>query len=224
VPKFLTLVLIAALSTGCGHTRVSLRPVPEKSAPLAERIKAFKDLAPESGISTNYYRNGVQVGSYVNSVMLTDGTRVEDPRDLLPAVDVGSPAANYIQAYDERLAAAGVWSTVGWSVFAAGLATMLVPLAIPYDRSSTAMSPAITGLLVGGGIMVLSLIPIMVAASKGGAAQTDRLSAFQTYPRALQKKLALDDAEAPVQDESKSPSEASLQYDAPLRHTLALTR
>lgn len=39
-----------------------------------------------------------------------------------------------------------------------------------------------------------------VGMSQGSGAQADRVSAFQTYPRALQRRLALDEDGAPPED------------------------
>jgi hypothetical protein len=213
------LLVVTLFSSACGgYHRAVLRPVPDREAPTAERVKAFKELAPESGLATSYFRNGVYQGTLLDSVMLGDGTRVEDPRDLLPAVDLTSPTAKYVESYEQKLGSAKTWSIVGWSVFAAGLATMLVPLALPHDYSSPySASPMLVGLGIGGGIELLSLIPIFVSMSHSGGAQADRLSAFETYPRALQKRLALDDEDAPAA-KSTQPTQASSKTwaDAPV--------
>lgn len=198
--RILTLLTAFLLATSCSYNRVTIRPVPEKDAPLTERVKALKDLQPESGLSTSYFKNGVYQGTYLNSVMLGDGTRVEDPRDLLPAVEIESPTANYAFSFEEKVGTARTWSIVGWSVFAAGLATMFIPLAISGVSDTNAL---LIGLGVGGGIDLLSMIPILVSASYAGRAQEDRISAFQSYPKALQKRLELEEEIAAQKEESR---------------------
>jgi hypothetical protein len=217
--RVMGVVVLSVLASSCGYNRVALRPVPEKSAPVAERVRAFKELAPESGLATSYYQNGAYQGTLINSIMLGDGTRVEDPRDLLPAVDPASPTANYVDSFEEHLTAARSWSIVGWSVFGAGVVAMLVPLMLPSTMRDLRSSNLLIGLGIGGGVELLSLIPIFVGSAQGARAQADRVSAFQSFPRALQKRLALDDDSAPVK-EDRPPSQAH-SGDAPLRVALS---
>ena len=213
------LVPLAALLFACGPNRVVLRPVPEKTAPLAERVRAFKDLAPESGVQTTYFRNGVQVGTLLNSIMLADGTRVEDPRDLLPAVDAASPTANYIRSFETKSTTATVASTVSYVGFGVGIGVMMVPLLLPVSSSSFDSSRLLIGLGVGGGIALLSLIPLFIGMINAGRAQADRLSAFQSYPRSLQRRLALEE-EDDVTKDKPTPTEVHRRADVPLRVSL----
>lgn len=214
----LTFLLLAALLCACGPNRVILRPVPEKTAPLNERVRAFKDLAPESGVQTTFFRNGVQVGTLLNSVMLADGTRVEDPRDLLPAVDATSPTANYIRSFETKSTTASVAYTIAYVGFAAGLGVVLLPLLLP--RTSFDSTPILIGFGVGAGIALLSMIPLIIGMFSAGRAHQDRLSAFQTYPRSLQRRLALEeDDEAPAKDKP-TPTDVERRTDVPLRVSL----
>ena len=207
---------IVAVLSGCfSAQRVTLREVPDKAAPMNERVKAFKDLAPESGVQTTYLRNGVAVGTTINNIMLGDGTRVEDPRDLLPAVEVNSPAARYSNDYGEKIESARTLSTVGLVGVCVGLAAMLIPLAIPHDPGD--FTPLMAGLGIGGGITLLSLIPTYMGMFKANDAATDRLSAFQAYPKALQKRLALDDESLELRRTQPPPSDAkAFSGDVPL--------
>lgn len=215
----LLLLPFAALIFACGANRVALRPLPERTAPLPERVRAFKELAPESGVQTTFFRNGVQVGTYMNSIMLADGTRVEDPRDLLPAVDEASPTANYIKSFERKANTAAVASTVSYVGMGVGVVVMLLPLVLPRSSSSFDSSPLLLGLGIGGGIMLASLIPLFIAFANGGAAQADRLSAFQSYPRSLMKRLALEESDGPP-PEKPAPAEVHRSTDAPLRVSL----
>ena len=216
------LLAFAVLGSACSYNRVALRPVPDATAPENQRLRALRDLSPESGLATSYYRNGVYQGTHVNWLILGDGTRVEDPRDLLPAVELTSPAARYANAFDTKLKRASVWSAVGWGTMAAGLVTMLVPLMMPTDYSSASsysasgfssrISGVTTGLMIGGGIELLSIVPLMIGMFTSSSAQADRLSAFETYPRALQQRLALEpDDDAPPAAQRVVPSRPTSQ-------------
>lgn len=217
--RTLPLVLIASLcGSACSYNRVALRPVPEATAPEAQRVRAFRELAPQSGLATSYFQNGAYQGTYINWLTLGDGTRVEDPRDLLPAVEPTSPTARYATTFEEKTNAARGWSTAAWVGMSAGLVTMLVPLFIPRDYSSlsSGMSPMLVGLAAGGGIELLSLVPMMIGMFKSSSAQADRVSAFETYPRSLQQRLALEEQEeeAPA---TRRRQDAQLKIDRPLR-------
>lgn len=218
----LAAVLLSILFVGCGPNRVVIRAVPEKTAPLRERQRALKDLTPESGLQTTYYRNGVPVGTNLNWLMLGDGTRVEDPRDLLPAVDDPSPTATYIHSYGTKSDAGKTWSLVGLGGFVLGSVVMLSGLFVPHSyTSSEGLSPLMTGLAVGGGIELLSLIPLYVGLFGSMAAGADRVSAFQTYPKDLQRRLALEE-DAPAEDGSGKhlPDVVSAPGDVPWRVAL----
>ena len=118
---------------------------------MAERMKAFGPGSREWS-NTSYFRNGAHQGTVVNSIMLGDGTRVEDPRDLLLAVD-RSPTANYIESFEVKLKAAQTWSVVDTRSSVPERWPCSFPwLPRDYSSSDSAMSPVITGLLVGGGI------------------------------------------------------------------------
>lgn len=220
--KRIGLVLcVSSVLLGCGFNRVTIRSVPEKSAALQERASAFKDLAPESGLATTYLRNGVQVDSTINFLMLGDGTRVEDPQDLLPAMEPNSAAFNFTQSYVEKSSAATVWSSIGYGSIVVGMLAMVAPILLPFDANN--MNRLFIGLGVGSGIALLALVPMLVGMSKRGQANLDRISAFQTYPKSLQKRLALEDG-APGQEPAKpkQPDQARLITDAPLVSGLSL--
>ena len=80
-------------------------------------------------------------------------------------------------------------------------------------------------LALGGGIELPSVVPLVVSMAHGTQAQADRVSAFETYPKALQKRLALDDDAAPVPEKrDRAPSSVELRRDAPVRLALALAK
>lgn len=224
-------VLLSVLVVGCGPNRVVLRTVPEKTAPLHERQRALKDLAPESGLQTTYYRDGVPVGTNLDWLMLGDGTRVEDPRDLLPAVDDSSPTANYARSYAAKRTATQVWALTGLGAFAAGLVVEVLSLVAMLNAltsqsgGSVGPSQLLTGMAVGAGLELGAIISFGVAIANGAAANKDRLSAFQTYPKALQRRLALqEDAPAEESHDKQMQNEVSVPTDVPFRMALLPVR
>lgn len=216
--------VLLMLSVGCGYNRVTLRQVPEKTAPVEERIAAAKDLLPESGLQTTYLRNGVVVGQHINHIMLGDGTRVEDPRDLLPAVEDNSATAGYIKSYEGKASTAKALSWASLGAYVGGTVLMLAPLALPHEPGkSFTDGPGLPMLITGGGIAFAGTIVMLIGGFYGGSAQQDRVSAFETYPKALVKKLDLRDDDAPKPDPKKPAKEvrAPMPSDAPLRLALA---
>ena len=72
-------LVLAALLTGC-LAHVSIPQAPDESAPLEDRI-AYANAWAASGTHT------VSKGrSTVMSLVLENGTEVQDPKDLIPAV------------------------------------------------------------------------------------------------------------------------------------------
>lgn len=218
VVSTVVVVAVAVFVQGCGFHRVSLRAVPESSAPLSERVRAYKDLAPESGLATNYYKNGVYQGTQVNWLLLGDGTRVEDPRDLVPVVDPNSPTVAYAQSFETKLAAAKLWYTMSLVGMGLGIGAAIAPTLITGGRSPN-MTAFTISLGVGVGLLTASLVALLVGMANGGQAQSDRVAAFQTYPRALQKRLALDE-DPPATPGGATPASAMRWTDAPVRLAL----
>lgn len=215
------LLVVALMSQACGYNRVTIRDVPAKTAPVEERVAAAKDLLPESGMQTTYLRNGVVVGQHINHIMLGDGTRIEDPRDLLPAVEPGSATANYIISYEDKMSTSKVWGWTSLGAMAVGAALMLAPLAFRPENGSIFDGAGMPVFIAGGGVVFTGSIFSLVSGFYSGSAQQDRVSAFETYPKALQVRLDLKEAPEP---KSKSRpvdnAQAPLASDAPVRLAL----
>lgn len=214
------LLAVALMSQACGYNRVTLRAVPSKDAPLDERVAAAKDLMPESGLQTTYLRNGVVVGQHINHIMLGDGTRVEDPRDLLPAVEPGSPTENYIVSYEDKLKTGRVWNWVSTGAILAGAGLMLAPLAIRSEQGGIFDGAGLPLFIAGGSTALTGTILALVGGFYFGSAQQDRVSAFETYPKALVKKLDLRPGEEPKAKSKRAPEEVRLLKDAPVQLAL----
>ena len=74
-------VVLACGLLGCFPRRVTIRAVPEKTAPRAERVAAMKELLPEGGIRTTYFVNGMKSGVY-----MTSNTEHADALPVCPAL------------------------------------------------------------------------------------------------------------------------------------------
>lgn len=214
--------VLSALVLGCGTQRVVLRPVPEKTAPLRERQRAFRDLAPESGLQTTYYQNGIPVGTNINWLILGDGTRVVDPRDLIPAVGARSRTATYASSFEKKWTTGSTVGAVGLTGVVAGVVIMLVPLVLPSSLDGSFFDRWVPWLLAGGGVELAGIITWMVGIFLQGSASADRISAFQAYPRDLARHLALEDESGPEEKPKGrgAPEEVDAHTDVPFRLAL----
>ncbi|MBX7113483.1 MAG: hypothetical protein K1X64_04045 [Myxococcaceae bacterium] len=214
------LLVIALMSQACGYNRVTLRAVPSKDAPIEERVAAAKDLLPESGMQTTYLKNGVVVGQHINHIMLGDGTRVEDPRDLLPAVEPGSATANYIVSYEDKVSTGKVWNWTSLGAMVVGAGLMVAPLAFRPENGSFFDGAGMPVFIAGGSVVLTGTILSLVAGFYYGSAQQDRVSAFETYPKAVVKRLDLRPEDEPKPKSKRAPEEVRLLNDAPVRLAL----
>jgi hypothetical protein len=210
IPFFLALALAGS---GCAYNRVALSAtLPERDAPLPVRVKAYKKLAIQNGQQTLYLRNGVPQGTSLDFVILGDGTRVEDARDLAPAVDSDSATGKFISKLEADMASAKKASTILAITSAAligvglgiGLPLMLGQTCstVPSTRYSSSYSSCYApngglGAVVlatgaGLGYIGLNIWPFVAFAADRGN-QQDRASAFMTYNASLRDRLALDD-------------------------------
>ena len=165
---------------------MKLGPPPSLKASEAERVAAYRDLSISNGQQTTYLRNGVPQGTSTDFVMLGNGTRVVDARDLMPLVLPDSPTAKYLGDIDARVERGRsnrpIWALVGLGLLGGGIALL---------AAVDGVTPAVTGVV---GITFGSLILLGSAADPASAALgcADRTSAFMTYNRSLQQKLGLE--------------------------------
>lgn len=208
--------------SGCGLNRVTLPAVPEKTAPLPERVRAYKELQPQRAVIGSYSNEGVHVSSTIDSILLANGVRVEDPRDLLPAMEPEGAASNFARGYEEKWSRGRTLSVVGIGMGGLGIAAAFVPLAnADAFRSADGRSSATTVSMIGLGVLALSAIPFYFSRRAFEHAERDRISAFQTYPESLRKRLAIDEDAAP--DSTAPPRHEvnrDVSQDLPLRVTL----
>ena len=212
--------ILAALGMGCGPARMGLRPVPEKTAPLADRQRAFQDLRP---VHSSRDESGSTGRPSLTWLELGDGTRVKDPQVLLAAVDPISPTAGYVRAYGKILAKARPWLSVGAVVIGTGVGMMI------YGLGATALhglesNGAFGNLVVGAGVALLGLIPSVVGVVLANSASADkaRTGAFQSYEQSLAHRLDVDgtavdrttddgdgDGDGDVEERSDAPSRSN---------------
>jgi hypothetical protein len=196
--------------------------VPEKSAPRAERVAALKDLMPESGLVSTLYVDGMKSSVNLTSLMLRDGTRVEDPQDLLPAMEPRSAAPTYVESYKRAFDGWLVSSTVQSVMVVGGVVLLVSALAVP--DASLSPSFSVKGVLALAGLssFVLSWVPYLVARILGSKSDEERTSAFNAYPSSLIRRLDLegDDVPPPPAPHTPLPRSALLLRDAPLRLAL----
>ncbi|MDP1922382.1 MAG: hypothetical protein Q8L14_39445 [Myxococcales bacterium] len=216
----LTLLLAAS---GCAYNRVALGPLPSQDAPLPVRVKAFKKYAIQNGQQTTYLRNGVPQNTHLDFVLLGDGTRVEDPRDLAPAVESDSATGRFITKLEADMASAKKASTIlaltSVALIGVGLGIGLPLLLgrscsyVPGTRGSSGyencyapnagLGAVVVAAGAGLGYIGLNIWPFLAFAAERGN-QQDRASAFMMYNQSLRERLALDDESLEQERDAKS--------------------
>lgn len=194
-PCSLAAVAIAtSIASSCASpAHVVLETPPAKSAPEAERRAYYVDHAPTAMRSVSYPSTWSEPVSFL---IIEDGTRIEHPVDLLPAVEPTSPTALAAQRTQAQQDAAFWWTTAGTTAMAVGAFTPLIMplLAVgdlpgqPTDATViSGLAASAAGLLVlaGGGVA------LGVGLRAGIDAQRERETAFLTYDRALRTRLGL---------------------------------
>jgi hypothetical protein len=217
------LLAVVLAASGCAFNRVALAPLPLRDAPLPVRVKAYKAYAIQNGQQTTYLRNGVPQSTLLNFVLLGDGTRVEDARDLSPAVEPGSPTGKFIARIEAGVEGAKRASTILFiasvAVIALGLSIGIpllleerctsVPATGGYLGYQTCFKPGTVpgGIAVSGaGLGALSLTNLwpFVASMAARGNMEDRTSAFMTYNQSLRARLGLDDEALEQEQDTKS--------------------
>ncbi|MDX2008569.1 MAG: hypothetical protein SFW67_00180 [Myxococcaceae bacterium] len=186
---------LCLLASGCVYSRVTLPPLPEVTAPLEERQAAFQTLSIISIDSTKWFdeaRPNVTLKTDLDEVVLGDTTRVEDPRDLLPAVLPESPTARLIAAYDQDVHETTIIKVVvagsGAVTFAASVALTIAGASAAQQRLPDAAALTTFGVLLSVPAIVAlffgALLPITPPSSA-------RVSAFHRYNDDLAQRLGL---------------------------------
>ncbi len=200
--SLLFLFILAPVLSACAVHAV-LPPLPSRDAPLEERRRVEADLTPVSAQHIAGPAMGYQARSFM---MLGNGTRVEDPMDLLPAVDGDSPTVRYARSFDSHQGQLTGWTTAAFAGLAVGLGAEMLAIA-QLDSSSPNSQQAVTLALGGAAVAtVVGLVGAFVGLYHQLAAENDRLSAFLTYPGDLRRRLSLDTPSVPVSMPAVPPS------------------
>lgn len=179
-------LVCVVLVQGCAYSRVTLPDLPALDAPKQVREQARAALAIKSSESTQWFnvrQPKVVLFSDMDFVTLGSGLKVEDPRDLLPAVRPDSETAKLLEAYEGEVDTA---TTAKFILFTAGLATAAGAYALTrFGRSD--VTSVIGGLLIPVGAMAAMIGLLMQMTPAGGS----RLGAFAAYNDDLAKRLGL---------------------------------
>src|SRR4051812_15831516 len=149
---------MASLSSSACVTHTAVGPVPDATATLDERAGAYDRLKPSIMPSP--------VGPRL-ALTLADGTLVEDPKDLAPAVPSGSPTLAHAQKAADAESIGNGLTIASIAVVSIGTAAMLGSLA--YSVATTGPRGEVSGAamigVIGGGALTvasaLSLAPVM---------------------------------------------------------------
>ncbi len=156
---------IAILASACASTaHVTLPPRPAKDAPLAER-EAYRDRV--AGAANE---RGFVIGKDV----------VEDPSDLLPAVEPGSTTAKAAgaAAFDDGLGTAGIVAA-GVGVVGGLDGIILGVIVVNADGRNPDASTAV---VIGGSVFMLAGLGVFALASiPAGHVDDERRAAFVAY-------------------------------------------
>jgi len=213
------LVVTTLVATGCSYKRVALPDAPPLTAPQSDRVAYHKKHQAVGQYSTTVSSTSVQstpagavastgVQSDVKFLQLANGTRVEDARDLVPAVGPDTPAgkAGVLagEAHDvEVLLERAMLATVLSPVVAVSLAGVVggAWLATEMSREARPLEMAVLGGIGGGlgaiaglplgGIGVAVLVPFWWSASDD--AENERATAFMLYNASLSEHLGLQE-------------------------------
>ena len=205
LPVMLSLLALLGLS-GC-YSHVRLDPVPEKEAPLEERVAAYKELQPVAQRNTvTLHRGGFGAGfvtSNTDFLVLGNGLRVHHPEDLLPAVDFNSPTAQYIREYEawKKREMTSAW--VGYGAMGVAGAALLASL--PFESSDGRAQALYWTAGTAGAVLMGSLA---VSLTSTFLSRRERDSAFMTYDRSLQKRLGLD---SEAEEDAPRPEQATTE-------------
>lgn len=195
------LISAVGLSAACATTppsAVTLAMPPSSEAPLAERRAYYEQHRPVL-VQTAPLSNR-RPWSARATMTLQSGGVVASPAALLPAIPATSVSgrAALKAARAESVADAwGVGAVTASGVALAGFAGFLAITMVIYAAEGTSDTTDLrtAGVVVGGASMVTAAVGAALTAVATGLAEdaaVERETAFFTYDRALQQRLALD--------------------------------
>jgi hypothetical protein len=178
---------------GCTASRVTLREAPTKEAALEVRMAAYEKLKPVV-TSTAFRVTSTSEGAFLDGMLLSDGTFITDPRDLVPVVDKNSASSAYIESYAQAKEARRVPRLVSQFLLALGGGGVVATVGAGIANQDSNSTP----IMVGAGITAAcAFIAAGIVAFTGPRPTTnvrkDQLGAFQSYRGSLLKRLDLKD-------------------------------
>lgn len=209
--KWLSPAMVLMLGCGPHYARVVLPTLPAPSASEDERRRALGELLPSGQVETLMApRNGGTATQTTQFIMLQNGTRVEDPRDLVPLVPAASATATYAGQFESKMGTAGplltaslvgVLAAVGLVVAAGASAGVSMAVSPRGGGDSSAFGP-----LIGVSLATFAVSAAVAAAGiiVASSASADRNAAFLAYPNDLQRRLGF--LEAPTYAGTPRPS------------------
>jgi hypothetical protein len=216
---FPALLFVGVVLSSCASSRVALPTPPPLTAPETERRQALLDLAPTSQLDVVGVRHGVVVSQATAFLMLGNGLRVEDPRDLVAAVLPKSATAQYADEFDQHFDTAGKAFFVELIGLGAGLLLGTIGLSMGLSRLVWDAPPSFhytvvpgdgVPFAVSGGVgLGVGFVAMFVSLIQMGQAQKAKESAFLAYPMDLQRRLGFIPVPASV------PVAPPLPEDAP---------
>jgi hypothetical protein len=180
---------------------VTLPAPPSASAPLEERV-AYRDRYGAAAVVGDD-PGPATVGTFP-FLLLENGERVVDSRDLLPAVEPTSATASVAEKGMEGRAAGAFLSVLGSSVAALGLSAELVGIAVPAEER---LEPLRAGMVYGGAAVGLTgLATWFLGLRLVEEAEANRLSAFHLYDKDLDRRLGLSETIASAGETAGAPT------------------
>lgn len=180
-------VALAVALGGC-FPRVTLPDPPSAGAPRAVREQAFADFTgtkqrpptPDGGSGPT------------DHLLLGNGRKVMDPRDLVPWVAPDSATAAFATSFETSQSRASVLGLAAVAFPIVPMAALVATLAVksfsngpPRLGDSTALIAGVgVGTLISMGLMITSIV-------LAGVALTEREQAFDAYPADLAHRLGL---------------------------------
>lgn len=172
--------LALIIGAGCAGMQ-TIRRVPAKTAPEAERIAAFDELRPD-------YRSD-KLTLTGPELRLRDGTVIWEPASLLPALEPRTPAAQMAHAYLRSSANRDAAGATALGTGAVSVALTLFTFTVN-AQSEGQVWTAVMALGHAGFALVNAAVWAILAVVSGN----ERDALFDEYEASLRARLAIPDA------------------------------
>lgn len=185
-------LLLVLLATGC-LTRVALPAAPAPDAPMAQRKQALSDFTgtrTQDAILVAQLKDPVKSEPYL---LLGNGLRVEDPRDLLPLVDPDSQTAADANAFEIAQSRSSVFAGGAIAAPLLGIGALIGGFVVPALRGGKVSSADGVPFIIGAAATSFTgLAFALVAVVFRGVSSGEKDKAFAAYAADLAHHLGLD--------------------------------